>query len=116
MLSSSGFPASALQRLVNDREPLLSTLEGDVCDTEQRAQLVVGDFHRSRRGCCTRRRLREGSRPGRVKGYVALDFLHNLVDVTVEHRHRPETLEIVESARRVFGAPAPSWIDAPQRN
>ena len=47
---------------------------------------------------------------------VAFDFLHDLVDVTVEHRHRSETLEIVERARRVFGAPAPGRIDAPQRN
>src|SRR5262249_834237 len=35
---------------------------------------------------------------------------------TVEHRHRAEALEVVERARRVFGAPAPGWIDRPQRN
>src|SRR5215472_11004323 len=109
-------PASPLQRLVDDCKPLLSAFEDDVGDAENRAQLVVGDFHRSRRGCRARRWLREGGRHGGVKGDVALDLLHDLVDVTVEYRHRAEALEIVESARRVFGAPAPGWIDRPQRN
>src|SRR5262249_38451458 len=90
--------SSALQRLIDNGEPLLSTLERDVGNAEKRAQLVVGDFHRSRRRCRTRCWLRKGGRHGGVKRDVALDLLHDLVDVTVEHRHRPE-LEIVESAR-----------------
>src|SRR5258708_17421527 len=109
-------PASPLQRLVDDGKPLLSTLEGDVGDAENRAQLVVGDFQRSRRGRRTRRWLREGCRPCGVEGDVAFDLLHDLVNVAVEHRHRAEALEVVERARRVFGAPAPGWIDRPQRN
>src|SRR5260370_8000018 len=109
-------PTSPLQGLVDDGKPLLSALEGDVGDAENRAQLVVGDFHRSRRGCRTRRWLREGGRHGGVKGDVALDLLHDLVDVTVEHRDRAEALEVIERTGRVFGAPAPCWIDRPQRN
>src|SRR6266478_6854015 len=109
-------PASPLQRLVDDGKPLLSTLEGDVGDAENRAQLVVGDFQRSRRGRRTRRWLREGGRPGGVECDVALDLLHDLVDVTVEHRDRAEALEVIERARRIFGAPAPYWIYRPQRN
>src|SRR5215472_16894517 len=109
-------PTSPLQRLVDDGKPLLSAFEDDVGNAEKRAQLVVGDFHRSRRGCRARRWLRKGGRHGGVKGDVALDLLHDLVDVTVEYRHRAEALEIVESARRVFCAPAPGWIDRPQRN
>src|SRR5262249_43381006 len=116
LFSRRNFPALALQRLVNDGEPLLSTLERDVGNAENRAQLVVGDFHRSRRGRRTRRWLRERGRHGGVKGDVALDLLHDLVDVTVEHRHRTEALEVVESARRVFRAPSPGRIDRPQRN
>jgi hypothetical protein len=85
-------------------------------NAEKGAQLVVGDFHRSRRRCRTRRWLRERGRQGGVKGDVDLNLLHDLVDVAVEHRHRTEALEMVERARRVFGAPAPGWIDAPQRN
>src|SRR5215467_11273621 len=109
-------PASPLQRLVDDGEPLLSAFEDDVGDAENRAQLVVGDFHRSRRGRRTRRWLREGGRHGGVKGDVAFDLLHDLVDVTVEHRDRAEALEVIERARRVFGAPPPGRIDRPQRN
>src|SRR5262249_44791315 len=70
----------------------------------------------SRRGCRARRWLRERGRQGGVKGDVALNLLRDLVYVAVEHRHRTEALEIVERARCVFGAPAPGWIDAPQRN
>ena len=107
-------PALALQWLVDDGEALLTTLEGDIGNTEKRTQLVVGDLHRSRRGCCARRWLRKGSRHGGVKRDAALDLLHDLVDMTVEHGYRTEALEIVESTCRVFGAPAPGWIDRPQ--
>src|SRR3984893_14157094 len=109
-------PASPLQRLVDDGKPLLSTLEGDVGDAENRAQLVVGDFQRSRRGCRARRWLRKGGRPGGVECDVAFDLLHDLVNVAVEHRHRAEAFEVVERARRVFRAPSPGGIDRPQRN
>src|SRR5262249_13746842 len=112
----SGFPASAVERLMDARKPLLAAPEGDVGDAEKRAQLVVGDFHRSRRRCRARRWLRESGRHGGVKGDVALDLLHDLVDVAVEHGYRAEALEIVERARRVFGTPAPGRIDRPQRN
>ena len=81
-----------MERLVDDREPLLPTLEVNVGDAEQRTQLVVGNLHRSRRGRRARRGLRKGGGHGGVKGDVALDLLHDLVDVTVEHRYRPEAL------------------------
>src|SRR5262245_29723717 len=109
-------PTSPLQRLVDDGKPLLSAFEGDVGDAENRAQLVVCNFHRTRRGSRARRGLREGSRHRGVEGDVAFDLLHDLVDVTVEHRDRAEALEVIERARRVFGAPPPCWIDRPQRN
>src|SRR5262249_26940678 len=108
--------SSALQRLIDNGEPLLSTLKGDVGNAKKRAQLVVGDFHRSRRRCRARRWLRKGGRHGGVERDVALALLHELVDVAVETRPRPEALEIVEGAGRVFGAPAPGRVDGPQWN
>src|SRR5215831_3283621 len=99
-------PTSPLQRLVDDGKPLLSAFEGDVGDAENRAQLVVGDFHRTRRGSRARRGLREGGRHGGVEGGVAFDLLHDLVDVTVERRHRSEVLEGAERTRRVVRPPA----------
>src|SRR5215470_5198280 len=109
-------PTSPLQRLVDDGEPLLPAFEGDVGDAENRAQFVVGDFHRSGRRSGTRCGLRERGRHRGMEGRVAFDLLHDLVDVTVEHRHRAEALEVVEGARGVFGSPAPGGIDRPQRN
>src|SRR5262249_49852474 len=45
---------------------------------------------------------------------VALDFLLDLVDMTVEHGHRPEALQVAEGARSIFGAPSPILVDRPQ--
>ena len=70
----SGFAASALQWLIDDRKPLLAAPEGDVGDAEKRAQLIVRDFQWAGRRRRARRRLREGSRHGRVKGDVTLDL------------------------------------------
>jgi len=102
-----GFPASALQRLVNDGEPLLPALEGNVGNPENRAQSCrrrpsVGPARAPRPALAAGRR---SNRAG-VECDVALDLLHDLVNVTVEHRDRAEALEVIERARRVFGAPA----------
>ena len=52
-------------------------------------------------------RLRIGRRPRGLEGDVALHFLHDLVDVPVEHRDGAEALDIGESLRGIAGAPAP---------
>src|SRR5450759_1362635 len=105
---------SALQRGVDDGEALLAGLEVDAGDAEQRAKLVVGDLHRPGRGGGARRRLRERGRARGVEGDVALDLLHHLVDVAVQHRHRAKTLEVIQRAGAVLGAPAPLRIHRPQ--
>src|SRR3984893_7087229 len=111
----SNFPL-ALQRRVDDGEALFAGLEVDAGDTEQAAKLVVGDLHRTRRGSRARRRLRERGRTRGVEGDVALALLHHLVDMAVEHGHRAETLEVIQRAGAVLGAPAPFRVDRPQRN
>src|SRR6266851_5710636 len=107
---------SALQRRVDDRERLVAHLEVDAGDAEHAAQLVVGDFHRAGRGRGARGRLREGGGARGVERDVALDLLHHLVDMAVQHRHRAVTLEILERARAVLGAPAPLRIHRPERD
>ena len=62
------------------------------------------------------RRLRERRRARGVEGDVALDLLHDLVDVAVEHGHRAEPLQVGERLRAVVRAPAPLRIDGPQRD
>src|SRR5581483_4564612 len=104
------------QGFVDDRKPLLAALEGDVAGAKHGAQLVVSDFHRARRGRGARRRLREGSRARGVERHVALDLLHDLVDVAVEHGHRAEAFQVTERLGAVLGAPAPVLEDGPERN
>jgi hypothetical protein len=47
-----------LQRLIDDREPLLALHEVDIGNAEQGAQLVVGDLHRAGRWRTAGRRQR----------------------------------------------------------
>src|SRR5262245_9678825 len=110
------FLCSALQRCVHDGEALLPRREGDGGNAEHRAQAIVLDLHRPGRWRGSRRRLRERSRACGMERYVALDLLHHLVDVAVEHGDRAEALEIVESARAVLGSPSPFRINNPERN
>src|SRR5215831_310580 len=109
------FP-STLQRCVDDGEPFVALLEVDAGDTEHRAQLGILDLHRAGRGGSPRRRLRERGRTRGVEGDVALDLLHHLVDVAVQHRDRAEPLQIFERTAAVLGAPAPFRIDGPEWN
>src|SRR5437667_1330976 len=109
-------PPSALQRRIDDRKPLVALPEIDAGDPKQAAQLAVFDLHWAGRGGRAWRRLREGRRARGVEGYVALHLLHHLVDVTVQHGDRAESLEIVQRAGAILGAPAPLRIDRPQRD
>src|SRR5262249_57917607 len=61
-------------------------------------------------------RLRERGRHGGMEGDVALNLLHHLVDVAIEHSHRAEPLQELESARAIVGAPAPLLEHGPQRD
>src|SRR5262249_19559763 len=51
-----------------------------------------------------------------MEGDVAFDLLHHLMDVAVEYRHRAETLEQLERAAAVLGAPAPFRVNGPERD
>src|SRR5580704_10484021 len=116
ILVSIGPASSALQRRIDDREPLVAPLEVDRGDAEHAAQLVVGDLERPRRLRRSWRRLRKCGRARGVEGDVAFNLLHHLVDVAVEHGHRAEALEIFERAGAIVGAPAPLRVDGPQRD
>src|ERR1700694_1409802 len=108
----TNFPL-ALQWRVDDREVLSAALEVDAGNAEQAAELVVGDLHRPGRGGGARRRLRERCRARGVEGDVALDLLHHLVDVAVEDSHGAKTLEVIQRAGAVLGAPAPGRVNRP---
>src|SRR5262245_60039388 len=107
---------SVLDRRVDDGETLLVLLEGHAGDAEHAAQFVVRDCHRARRRRRAWRVLREGSRARGMEGDVALDLLHDLVDMAVKYRHRAETLEVAKRPRAVFRTPSPLRVHRPQRN
>src|SRR5262245_30893624 len=107
---------SILDRRVDDGETLLVLLEGHAGDAEHAAQFVVRYLHRAWRRCRTWRRLREGCRSRSMEGDVSFDFLHDLMDVAVEHGHRAEALEVAKRPRAVFRTPTPLRIDGPQWN
>src|SRR3954470_20876249 len=107
---------SALQRRVDDGEALVAALECHGADAEQRAKLVVGNLHRTGRRGAARRRLRERCRTGSVKRHVALDLLHHLMNVTVEHGDGAEALQHLQRAGAIFGAPAPGLVHHPKRD
>src|SRR5215468_3486653 len=49
-------------------------------------------------------------------GHLALDLLHDLVDVAIEHGHRAKPLEVGQRLRRVLGCPAPLRVQWPHRD
>src|SRR5206468_7088315 len=61
-----------------------------------------------------RRWLRESSRHRSVESHVTFDFLEDLMDVTVEHSHGAESLQISQSAFTVARSPAPLRIYRPE--
>src|SRR5207302_570828 len=61
-----------------------------------------------------RRRLRKGRRQGRVEADVALHLLHDLMNVPVQHRDRPEAFEVCQRLLAVVRHPSPLRIDGPE--
>ena len=51
-----------------------------------------------------------------VKGDVSLHLLHDLMDVAVQHGHRPEPAQEGERLRAIIRAPAPILAHGPERN
>src|SRR5215469_18107175 len=51
-----------------------------------------------------------------VKRNFAIDFLHDLVNVAVQHRDRTEAFDIRQGLLAIVGSPAPIGIDRPQWN
>src|SRR5439155_23354897 len=61
--------------------------EVDLADPKRAQELLRNHAQWSGRRSIARRRLRVSGRGSRVEGHVALDFLEDLVNVPVEHRH-----------------------------
>src|SRR6266550_5123787 len=51
-----------------------------------------------------------------MEGNLPLDLLHDLMNMSVQHRHGTETLDVRQSLFAVVSSPSPLGIDSPQRN
>src|SRR5512143_1286499 len=85
-------------------------------DTEHLPKSLGSDRHRAGGGSAAGCGLRERSGHRRMEADVALDLLHYLVNVPVEHGDRAEASQYRESLRAVLGPPAPFGVNGPQRN
>ena len=73
-------------------------------------------LHRPRRSRRPRRRLRKRRRPRRMKRDVPLHLLQHLVNMPVQHRHRPKPLDQPQHSLALLGPPPPLLIHRPQRH
>src|SRR5260370_23993010 len=78
-------PRSTGQRLVDDRERLVTLHHADGGQPQQGAELVGGDKHRARRRGATGSRLGKRRRQSGVEGHIAFDLLGQLVNVSVQN-------------------------------
>src|ERR1700728_1472028 len=90
--------------------------DGDAGYPEHGGQLIGRNLERSRSRANTGHGMRVRGRARRVEGHVALDLLHDLMNVSVQHRHRPEAAQLTEELFRIPGAPAPGLVDRPERH
>ncbi len=78
-----------------------------ICNSKHGVQFVAGNFHRTRRSGLSRLRLRERGRTCGMKRHVAFNFLHSLVNVTVQHRDGTEAFEHGLAPARYRPCPIP---------
>src|SRR5579864_9494487 len=88
----------------------------DARDAEHAAQLIPGYLERPRAFALAGSGLRVSGRASGVEGDVALDLLHDLMDMAVEDRDRPEATQLCQELIGIAGAPTPGFIDGPQRH
>src|ERR1700726_1025312 len=105
---STGCSRRGSQRLIDSGEHLFALDVGDVADAKDGAQLFSRNSHRPRRRSRARCRLRKARRQRGVECDIALHLLYDLMNMTVEHRHRTEPFEGRQCLLRIVGAPAPA--------
>src|SRR3984957_14479307 len=91
--TGSSVGGARIQRLIDSGEHLFALDEGDAPDAKHGAQLFSRNSHRPRRRSRSWRRLRKADRQRGVECDVALHLLYDLMNMTVEHRHRTEPFE-----------------------
>ena len=104
------------ERPVRERQRERMLRQRDAAGAEHAGQLIGGNLERPGPLPHAGRGLRIGGRARGVEGHVALDFLHDLMDVAVQHGDRAEAAQIRHELRRIARAPTPRLVNGPQRH
>src|SRR5262249_11778407 len=90
--------------------------DSDARYPEHAGQLLRGHFQRPGSRALARDRLRIGRGTRGMEGHVALDLLHDLVDVTIQHSDRAEAAQLLHELWGIRCSPTPRLVDGPQRH
>src|SRR5215469_7697487 len=101
------------QRGVDDGKMAAPCDKLNAGDAEDALEPAGGDDHRSRIRSRAGSWLRKRGRCRGVELHVALDLLHHLVNVAIEHGDGTETLEVGKSFGAISCTPAPLRVDHP---
>src|ERR1700730_10163362 len=104
------------KRCICHRERLFSAPDLDARYSKQSAQLFGWHQHRSGGSGGSWRGLRESGGHRGMESHTAFHFLHQLMDMAIEHGDRAEPFEQGERLGRILRAPAPFRINRPERN
>src|SRR5438034_11444241 len=99
--------ALSTERRIDHGQGTLALHVSDLPDAQHAPERFDRDPQRPRRRRRTGRRLGKGGRAGRVEADGAFHLLHDLVDVTIQDRDRPEPTEIPERLLAVLRGPTP---------
>src|SRR5260370_22853122 len=82
------------ERRIDHCQTVLAGHVLDIGNADHAAQAFRGNFHWTRRRCAPRRGLWKGRGHSRVESHIALHFLHDLVNIAVQHLHPPKPFDI----------------------
>src|ERR1700704_367969 len=85
-------------------------------DAERLGKLIAGNLERSGPWSIARAWLWKRHRARGVERDVALNLLHDLMNVAIQHGHRTEAFEITHCLIGITRAPAPCFVNRPQRH
>src|SRR6202000_1299337 len=108
--------SSSRQRCIHNRQLMPLCHKMHLGNSKYPAQFLGRHLHRPWRRCSAWGWLRESRRHRGVKGRIAFDLLHDLMDVPVQYCDGTEPLEKGECLFTVRCSPTPVRINSPQRN
>src|ERR1700733_2734821 len=109
----NGVPSTE-QGGIDDGERRFRRYQTDPSGAQELLQIASRHHHRTRTLGDARHALRERGGAGGMEGDMALDFLHDLMDVAVQHGDGAEALQVAQRLSTVLRTPAPILISDPK--